>query len=421
MRLRNVFGMALGVALAPLTAHASSGGAAVVGNAFFDNAPEQTMVLVEKEDRVAYLVRNDGDQPRVLEHYNRILLGENGGDKVVEGDKRTPEGVYFIQRYIPAGELLPRYGDGAFPINYPNIVDRIEDKTGYGIWLHGVNEADEDKRATQGCVAFNNGNLNALKRVLDIGTPVVITKQAEFLSPAAYRERKQRLMGNLNAFLEAWESNDFQALKRLVHPQFRNSTGQDAAEYLAEKRQLMQAFPERRVEANHVRVFKENGHRVVYDFDQFYCAANVAAYGRKRLYFKRGNGRPQLMAAEYFAKPSWPLIYERVREFVQGWQRSWEEEDLDGYMAHYARDFRHHGRDRAGWRAYKAGVFERREDMQVGVDNLWIRQLAGNRYVVGYDQRFTSAGYDDYGVKTLVLDGCPGAFRIAAEYWRPLP
>ena len=127
------------------------------------------------------------------------------------------------------------------------------------------------------------------------------------------------------------------------------------------------------------------------------------------------------MASEYFGKPSWPVIYERVREFVQGWQRAWEDEALDDYMGHYAASFTHHGRDRAGWRAYKKGVFERREDMEVAVDNLWIRQLAGNRYVVGYDQRFSSAGYDDYGVKTLVLEGCPGAFKITAEHWRPLP
>jgi murein L,D-transpeptidase YafK len=414
--------MALGTAaLAPATAAASAGPGAMVGNAFFDNAPHERMVLVEKEDRVAYLLRNNGDRPHVVERFDRILLGENGGDKVVEGDKRTPEGVYYIQRYIPEGELPPLYGDGAFPINYPNIVDRIEDKTGYGIWLHGVNEADDDKTATQGCVAFNNGSLNALKRVLDIGTPVVITKQADFLSPAAYRDRKRRLLGNLRQFLGAWESSDFTTLKRLVHPEFRNSSGQDAQSYLAEKRRLMQVYPERRVEADHVRVYKENGHRVVYDFDQFYCAANVAAYGRKRLYFKRDNGRAQLMAEEYFGKPAWPVIYERVREFVKDWARAWENEDMAAYMANSSPDFRHHGRDRAGWRAYKTGVFERREDMEVAIDNLRIRQLAGNRYVVGYDQRFTSAGYDDYGVKTLVLEGCPGAFRITAEHWRPLP
>ena len=424
MKLRTLFATALVFALpapAPASAGPPAGSNTLLGNAFFENAPRETMVLVEKAKQAAYLLRNKGDRPRVVRQFDRVLLGENGGDKVVEGDKRTPEGVYYIQRYIPGKELAALYGEGAFPLNYPNIVDRIEDKTGYGIWLHGVNEDDEDKEATQGCVAFNDGKLNALKQRLDIGTPVIITQEADFLPPGDYRARKQQLLTHLDSFLNAWENNNFQALKRQVHPEFQTRGGQGAEAYLAQKRRLMEAYPQRRVEADNLRVYKENGQRVVYDFNQFYCAANLAAYGRKRLYFKRNDGRPQAVAEEYFSKPVWPLIQDRVREFVEGWKAAWEDEDMTAYMARYAQTFRHNGRDRAAWRDYKEGVFARRTNIRVEIANLWIRQLAGNRYVVGFDQRFKSDDYNDYGVKTLVLEGCPGAFRIAAEHWRPLP
>ena len=400
----------------------SGGVSGVVGNAFFSNAPPQRMVLVEKKAGKAYLVRNRNDRPHVVRRYNRILLGENGGDKIAEGDKRTPEGVYYIQSFIPPGELGDIYGDGAFPLNYPNIVDRIEDRTGYGIWLHGIDEEADDKVATKGCVAFNNASLNGLKGRIDIGTPVVITRDAEFLSPEEYQSRRERFLGRLRGFLRAWETGDFPAFRDYLHPAFRNSAGQDAETYLAEKKHLMETYAPRQVDAEHVRVYKENGHRVVYDFDQFYCAPNIAAYGRKRLYFaSAGEGPPRLIAEEYFRKRVWPEIYQRIRSFVDGWREAWESEKLEAYMDHYARDFTHHGRDRGQWRAYKKGVFARREEMRVAIENLWIRRLAANRYVVGFDQRFSSREYQDYGVKTLVLSGCPGALHIDAEYWRPLP
>jgi len=410
-----------GLLLAVVADSVSATSGPVVGNAFFRGVTDQQMVLVEKKAGTAYLLESDENRPRVVKRFGNILMGANGGDKLFEGDKRTPEGVYYIQRFIPSRELGAIYGDGAFPLNYPNIVDRIEDKTGYGIWLHGVDEDADDKKATQGCVAFNNENLNQLKKVLDIGTPVVITKQADFLPPKRYRNRRQRLMDRFQGFLTAWEESRFGALKSYIHPRFRNGDGQTAQGYLAEKRRLMRYYPERRVEAHDLRIYKENGHRLVYDFNQFYCAENVAAYGRKRLYFARHNGENRVIAEEYFGKPVAPLIRRRVRAFVEDWRAAWENEELEDYMAHYAEGFRHNGASRARWREYKKGVFARRKDMDVAIENLWIRQLSGNRYEVGFDQRFRSATYEDYGVKTLVLAGCPGDFRIAAEHWRPLP
>ncbi|HKL78475.1 MAG TPA: L,D-transpeptidase family protein, partial [Gammaproteobacteria bacterium] len=385
--------------LAVLVGSASASTEPVVGNAFFRGVADQRMVLVAKDAGTAYLLESDGNRPRVVKRFSNILMGANGGDKLFEGDKRTPEGVYYIQRYIPPKELAAIYGDGAFPLNYPNIVDRIEDKTGYGIWLHGVDEDAENKTSTQGCVAFNNAKLNELKQVLDIGTPVVITKQADFLKPERYRDRRQELMDRFQGFLTAWEQSDFQALESYIHPEFRNGDGQGAEGYLAEKRKLMRYYPERRVEAHNLRVYKENGHRLVYDYNQFYCAANVAAYGRKRLYFAPHDGKNRVIAEEYFARSAAPLIRKRVRDFVEGWRDAWENEELDDYMGHYAEGFRHNGASRAEWRDYKKGVFARRTGMDVGIENLWIRQLRGNRYQVGFDQRFESDGYEDYGVK----------------------
>lgn len=407
--------------MATASAPSSDAPTGLVANTFFENVESEKVVVVEKGSHQVYLVRAEGDEPKVVEHFDSVLLGENRGDKVVEGDKRTPEGVYYIQNFIPQRELARLYGTGAFPLNYPNIVDRIQDKTGYGIWLHGRDESDEDKTSTEGCVAFDNRSLNQLKGMLGVGTPVLITQNAHFLDPETYSEHRQDLMTTLEDFLDAWEGSDYQAFARYIHPDFQNTAGENRREFLAGKRRLMEVYPQREVDADHVRILRENGQRVVYDFEQFYCAPNITAFGRKRLYFKREDDRMRVLAEEFFPRSAWPEIRRRIGGFVEDWRRDWQSEDLDGYLSHYGDGFKHRGRDKDEFRDYKERIFQRREDMRVGVENLRIHHIRPNRYTVSFDQRFDSAGYSDYGVKRLELAGCPGNLRIVGETWRPLP
>jgi len=42
---------------------------------------------------------------------------------------------YLVKTY---GNQSTLYGDGAFPLNYPNDWDRRLRRNGHGIWLHGV-------------------------------------------------------------------------------------------------------------------------------------------------------------------------------------------------------------------------------------------------------------------------------------------
>ena len=57
----------------------------------------------------------------VADYY--ISLGKLGTEKRVEGDFRTPLGVYFITSNLDPKSLKNFYGTGALPINYPNVLD----------------------------------------------------------------------------------------------------------------------------------------------------------------------------------------------------------------------------------------------------------------------------------------------------------
>jgi L,D-transpeptidase YnhG len=117
-----------------------------------------------------------------------MSVGKEGVGKFVEGDNRTPLGVYFITSLLPGSELPDLYGNGALPLNYPNALDILRKKTGSGIWLHGTPTEQYARAplASEGCVVLSNPDISLLLEEADImETPVVIAKSLTWVSAAA--------------------------------------------------------------------------------------------------------------------------------------------------------------------------------------------------------------------------------------------
>jgi murein L,D-transpeptidase YafK len=144
---------------------------------------------------------DSNDEATVVEHY--MSIGEHGVGKARGGDRRTPLGNYIIVDQLDTSRLDPKYGVTAFPIDYPNALDRLEGRTGDGIWLHGVlpGEGRRPERDTDGCIALPNENLADLAGRLEPGvTPLIVTRGMRFSTA----EEKQATRMRLNAHLEAW-------------------------------------------------------------------------------------------------------------------------------------------------------------------------------------------------------------------------
>jgi L,D-transpeptidase YnhG len=108
-----------------------------------------------------------------------MSVGKNGVGKFVEGDGRTPLGVYFITSILADEQLPDLYGRGALPLNYPNALDILRKKTGDGIWLHGTPTAQYVRAplASEGCVVLSNPDITRLLEDADIrSTPVLIAQ-----------------------------------------------------------------------------------------------------------------------------------------------------------------------------------------------------------------------------------------------------
>ena len=191
-------------------------------------------VAVDASRSRLYLFENSAKGMRLVADYY-ASVGKLGTDKSLEGDQRTPLGVYFITSRLDAATLRDFYGAGALPLNYPNPLDQSRGKTGGGIWLHGT-PPDQFARAplaTDGCVAIANPDLERLLRTVERSTPVVIAKQLLWVTPRSVQAERQQFDAVLKAWGNAKSQGDVASLQRFYAPDFKNASDQPLEQWLA--------------------------------------------------------------------------------------------------------------------------------------------------------------------------------------------
>lgn len=136
------------------------------------NGPEVTKIIVFKSARYMHLMHGT----EVLKSY-RIDLGfAPEGHKQVEGDGRTPEGLYHIDRRNPDSEFHLSLG-----ISYPNEHDvkratKLGRSPGGDIFIHGRGNPTRFlvRDWTWGCIAVTNDEIEEIYSMVRTGTPIAI-------------------------------------------------------------------------------------------------------------------------------------------------------------------------------------------------------------------------------------------------------
>lgn len=136
------------------------------------DGPAVTAIVVHKADRQMFLLHDN----EVLKNYQVALGGNPVGDKQVEGDGKTPEGTYFINRRNARSAYHLSLG-----ISYPNDQDRAEAKglgkpPGGDIFVHGQSRRKKAKGTdwTAGCIAVTNPEIEEVYSMVKVGTPIFI-------------------------------------------------------------------------------------------------------------------------------------------------------------------------------------------------------------------------------------------------------
>ena len=148
-------------------------------NAQEHSAPNQRAdgVIVFKEQRTLQLL-NHG---RILKQYRVALGTEPFGAKTRQGDHRTPEGSYVLDRRNAHSQFYR-----SIHISYPNAEDRARARrlgvsAGGDIMIHGlpngygwIGKGHRARDWTDGCIAVTNEEMDEIWRLVPDGTPVEI-------------------------------------------------------------------------------------------------------------------------------------------------------------------------------------------------------------------------------------------------------
>ena len=193
------------------------------------------VIAVDASRSRLYLFENTPSGPRLLRDYY-VSVGKAGVSKAIEGDQRTPLGVYYVTGLLNRKTLGDFYGSGALPINYPNMLDLRRSKSGRGIWLHGTPSSQFARapQATDGCLVISNPDLHHLSSTVEVQTtPIVVAPKLTWVSPASLEPVK----GNFETVLQEWRTaksrGDWAQVQGFYASDF-NSYGRNLSQWLPE-------------------------------------------------------------------------------------------------------------------------------------------------------------------------------------------
>ncbi len=136
------------------------------------NGPEVTQIIVSKKSRNMWLMHEN----RILKRYPIELGFAPEGHKQFEGDGKTPEGTYLINRRNPNSDFHLSLG-----ISYPDMDDvafaeAAGKSPGGNIFIHGMPNKKKGKGPdwTAGCISVKNRHIEEIYAMVKNGTYVTI-------------------------------------------------------------------------------------------------------------------------------------------------------------------------------------------------------------------------------------------------------
>ena len=196
------------------------------------SASNKHAIAIDATKSRLYLFENSATGLKLMADYY-ISVGKSGLEKKIEGDLRTPLGIYFITSNLDPKSLKNFYGAGALPVNYPNQLDIKRGKTGSGIWLHGTPPTQYARAplATDGCVVLANPDLERIIRTVEIRTtPVVIAQSLKWVAPQTIKADSKPFEDALQAWHTAKSSGDITRVASWYTSDF-TSNGKTLAEW----------------------------------------------------------------------------------------------------------------------------------------------------------------------------------------------
>jgi murein L,D-transpeptidase YafK len=258
-------------------------------------------LIVDARRSRLYVYENRRGQLKFVKDYY-ISQGKLGVNKIKEGDQKTPIGIYYITGHLPGARLPEFYGSGALPINYPNEWDKLNGRSGSGIWLHGTppDSFSRPPLSSDGCVVLTNPDLHKLTASVEIGkTPVVISESVEFVNKSKWDSERNVAVKLVDVWRRAVESLNTPALMDNYSSRFRSELGEDLVTWFPKHHQPFSSVKNLKIKLRDVSSFYYPGRDdlIVNTFTQDTSFGNKTSSLRKRQYWAKEGAQ-------------WKILYE---------------------------------------------------------------------------------------------------------------
>ncbi|MFA5584843.1 MAG: L,D-transpeptidase family protein [Bacteriovoracaceae bacterium] len=271
------------------------------------------VIVVEKSTHQLYIYENVNGMPRLLKSF-LAATGKYKGDKFKSGDHKTPEGIYTLYDFYSQESLLNKhgkyaeiYGSGAFPMDYPNFIDKRKAKTGGGIWLHST---DDDNRVnkgldSRGCVVVQNADLKEISKYIELKhTPIIVVQDVHFLNKHTWEKNKLEVSEFIKKWAKAWQDKNFDTyMNSYSENEFYDRTHGNFNNYKRYKRAVFSRDDKPEIQFDHISILNTSDYAVV-TLQQTYRSPVINDVGKKVLYLKKDDSYNWKIVGELFNKTS---------------------------------------------------------------------------------------------------------------------
>ena len=239
--------------------------------------------VVDKTARELIVYESNGEQLKTLVKYPTDI-GKGSGNKVREGDFKTPEGIYFLQEKLNGRELnYDLYGSLAFTTNYPNYFDAKDGKTGYGIWLHAIPDKVPLTRGSRGCVVVRDNVIKELSQYIKLErTPVLIYDKIDYVASSEIEKSKTTITQFLDSWKKAWESQNVEDYISYYDENF-TAKNMNLEKWKKYKRGLNEKYDFVRVDFS-TPVILKNKNQIIIKVEQTYTSDKHTDFGEKTVF-----------------------------------------------------------------------------------------------------------------------------------------
>ena len=383
------------------------------------------IIVVDKQFQKIYVFHKDENFSKVFEA--SCSTGKNPGSKQVEGDAKTPNGIFFATKMLPNPGPPEIYGSMAFPLDYPTISDKRAGKNGRNIWIHGTTKTLLPTQS-KGCVVLHDSDLKRLANFIYFNkTPVIIAEFLKWVPQSYVSPAKNELERILTSWNKAFIENDIKTIDSLYlqGSEIKGKRREELNNKVKYSKNLNKHFI---LQPRDISILQEDNSAVII-FDQIFAVNNNSFQGfYNKLILEKINNKwyvvddasappgpsKQLAQLKNTQKETKSIPKEDIQNLVNKWATSWQSGNMKTYRGCYASNFQSKGMNLDAWVSHKADVRQNSKNINIRIDNMQISADA-NIATAAFTQYYSSSILNSKSKKKLELKKINNERKIYRE------